>query len=91
MPKVEFFRGQTHLWRILSQNGAQVVIFHFFFDMLSESVRDICMTSSELLTNLEIAEFYEWTMDNKTHNQNESYQWQLIRKHLPKATCIQNK
>ena len=33
--------------------------------MLSESVSDICMSSSELLTNLEIAEFYEWTMDKK--------------------------
>ena len=32
-----------------------------FFDMLSESVRDICMTSPELLANLEIAEFCDWT------------------------------
>ena len=29
--------------------------------MLSESVRDICMTSPELLANLEIAEFCYWT------------------------------
>ena len=29
--------------------------------MLSESVRDICMTSPELLANLEIAEFRDWT------------------------------
>ena len=32
-----------------------------FFDMLSGSVRDICMTSPELLANLEIAEFCDWT------------------------------
>ena len=32
-----------------------------FFDMLSESVRDICMTSPELLANLEIAEFCDRT------------------------------
>ena len=32
-----------------------------FFDMLSESVKDICMTSSELLANLEIDEFCDWT------------------------------
>ena len=32
-----------------------------FFDMLSESVRDICMTSPELLANLEITEFCDWT------------------------------
>ena len=31
------------------------------FDMLSESVRDICMTSPELLANLEITEFCNWT------------------------------
>ena len=55
-----FFRSQTHLRRILSQNGAQVVILKFF-DMLSESVRGICMTSPELLANLEIAEFCDWT------------------------------
>ena len=29
--------------------------------MLSESVRDICMTSPELLANLEIDEFCDWT------------------------------
>ena len=32
-----------------------------FFDMLSESVRDICMTNPELLANLEIVEFCDWT------------------------------
>ena len=32
-----------------------------FFDMLSEFVRDICVTSPELLANLEIAEFCDWT------------------------------
>ena len=32
-----------------------------FFNMLSESIRDICMTSHELLANLEIAEFCDWT------------------------------
>ena len=32
-----------------------------FFNMLSESVRDICMTNPELLANLEIVEFCDWT------------------------------
>ena len=32
-----------------------------FFNMLSESVRDICMTNPELLANLEIVEFGDWT------------------------------
>ena len=35
--------------------------FFKFFDMLSGSVRDICMTSPELLANLEIAKFCDWT------------------------------
>ena len=32
-----------------------------FFNMLFESVGDICMTSPELLANLEIVEFCYWT------------------------------
>ena len=31
------------------------------FNMLSESVRDICMTSPQLLANQEIDEFCDWT------------------------------
>ena len=49
----KFFRSQTHLWRVVNL---------FFFDMLSESVNDICMTSPELLANLEIDEFCYWTL-----------------------------
>ena len=35
--------------------------FNFFFDMLSESMKHICMTSPQLLDNLEIAEFCDET------------------------------
>ena len=32
-----------------------------FINMLSESIRDICMTNPELLANLEIVKFCDWT------------------------------
>ena len=35
--------------------------FSKFFNMLSESVRDICMTNPELLSILKIVEFRDWT------------------------------
>ena len=44
----------------MSQIRAQGVIFEMFY-MLSESVRDISMTSPQLLANLEIAEFCDRT------------------------------
>ena len=55
--------------------------FLTFFDMLSESVRDICMTSPGLLANLEINEFCDWTRkqffwqitDKNSENINYSY------------------
>ena len=47
-----------------------------FFDMLSESLRDICMTSPELLANLEIAEFCDWTR--------KQFFWQTTDKNFEK-------
>ena len=47
-----------------------------FFDMLSESVRDICMISPELLANLEIAEFCDWTR--------KQFFWQTTDKNFEK-------
>ena len=46
------------------------------FNMLSESVRDICMTSPELLVNLEIAEFCDWTL--------KQFFWQSANKNSEK-------
>ena len=45
---------------ILSQIGHKLR-FLKIFNMLSESVRDICMTSPGLLLNLEIVEFCDLT------------------------------
>ena len=42
-------------------NVGRKLWFFNFFNMLSESVRDICTTNPELLANLEIVEFCEWT------------------------------
>ena len=63
-----------------------------FFNMLSESVRDICMTSPELLANLEIDEFCDWTgnrffwqtTDKNSENINYCYSTitQLIKRKL---------
>ena len=66
--------------------------FLIFFNMLSESVRDICMKSPELLANLEIDEFSDWTRkqffwqttDKNSENINYCYSTitQLIKRKL---------
>ena len=40
--------------------GRKLWFLNFFY-MLSESVRDICMTNPELLANLEIVKVCDWT------------------------------
>ena len=56
MPKVEFIMSHIHLWRIKSQNLAQVVTFEIF-NMLLEYVIDICRASPGPLDILEIVWF----------------------------------
>ena len=50
--------------------------FSKFFNMLSESVRDICMTNPELLAILKIVEFRDWTR--------KQFFWQIMDKHSEK-------
>ena len=61
--------GNANGWNFLGAKPTSDVFCHKFgrklwflkfFYMLSESVRDISMTSPELLPNLEIAEFCDW-------------------------------
>ena len=55
------FLGAKHTSDEFCHKFRHKLWFLKIFNMLSESVRDICMTSPELLANLEIAEFSDWT------------------------------